>query len=857
MASITGSLVYKTVSLYKNFLDSCGLRFAADTEEEMRDKKNLAKLEKQRAYKNKQTEIGIADEEKEGFNSWAEKFFKKRGVKTNGSSKGEFKNFANYVHSNLSRNIPKIISEKVKEEYGLNIAPKNLNIDKEKYREALLVGLFKFLENNPDKIDDALVKAHVSKDQLARIDRRTGKPVEESLEDSEKRNMDIEELGFAQSYFVPKADEMTLKKLGEKGVDISEMKIGSVDKYALAVLKEKIGKNIKWKFKGFDENRIDFTLPELFGDRKFVITLPFDVAQIRDPEVREDLKDAFKEGTYNFRVKNVGKNGAILQFVEQGDLLKKRILPTLQLVGLDKREISNFINTIAYMYRDSFKSLSLEEIGETFGKGFELKPGLVSEANNIAELIEMGDKGDLEKLREQEEDPKAERGVEEAVKKVEESKGLEHSKQLASVQALSRLQALQIQLAKKGDNDSFRELIGHILDYLPNTVQKRGGRLGIVSLLQTKPISSYLLKNIIFDKHTPTEVSGGGSQPWIRLAENWLKNEAHTDPKIRKLVSDYVYLLAREPKKKPKDKKSPIQPVTKKEEPSDSKIQNLLMGKNPAKEHLSPETSGPSEKKIQDTLRGKMAAGLDIDKLNQLFKSPSSPKKKKMTPAPNTSAPTAPTAPTAPGPSMKGEVPSTQPSEEELIKRYEEKLKPGEKETPEEEILPTRGEVMTPQEVQSFLRGLELIPGFRLYRLMLLDLIKNELSDDPLVQKALERKRTFDSYLKSNDLYKYIADYLNKDLIKLEAELSKINDSEGLSPAQIDEYDANEEKAKELVDRFMVDEKSVKKDVAEKIREFKKNRLQKAERNAAEQQNNYKTVVAYAFRKLKCLEKDS
>jgi hypothetical protein len=811
--NIASGLIYRTIFLYKDFIRDCGIKFAAASSEE---DKELDKLESQRAKKNEQTESGLAKEEIEALNSWAQDIFTDLGVKTYGGASDEYKNFANYLYKHISMGLPKIFSEKVRKSYGLDLAPAHMRINPESYRDIILIEFFEFLSKNPDKVDDALVKARVSKDQIARVDRRTGEPVKENQEESSKRRLDSEELGFAQSYFVPKADEITLKKLDAAGEDISDMEVGSVDTYALNVIGEHKDKYIKWKFKGFDDTRINFTMPELFGEREFTISLPQDVKMIRDPKAREDIKDAFKDGTYNFKVKRVGKKGAALQFVEQSDLIKKRILPTVKSQGLDKREINNFFNIIANSYLYSIKYMSTESLGEKFGKGLGLKPGLVSEANDLAELIEMGDKGKLIELK----DNKKSRGLAETVERVEENKERAQEKNLAQEQALSGLPGLQRLLSQQGGSQDFEEVIDGILDKLPKGIEPRGqGKYGLVSFLLSKPVSSYILNNIVFKEDTPVS-SRGKEQPWFRLVTHWLYTEAHTDPRIRKMLSE---LIAKQNESGTKNKKP-------------SKI-------NP-KEKIVPEDAPANidfnEKNIQKALHSKIAAMLDLEGITQALKKPG----KKVDPT----TPTPATAPTAPGPIkpvMRGDI-------SDVAKAYKSELLPKQDE-PESSDQPLEAEVLTPQGAQKYLKSIDeksLNVALSRYNEELRDIVERYLALEgvDLVKKAI-KLRDFSNKSRKKELYSFVSDLLNKDLIKFE-EIGSLSDE------QADEWDANETKAVEIVDEYFKDPKRVDEAIRGKI----KNKIISIDKKRgiqASEENSYKTVVAFAHSMLKSLEKDS
>lgn len=776
MPIVKDSSIYRTIIKYHSYLEKFSAKLAGK-------RQNLEQ-------KRRQTETGLAQEEVEAFNSWAQDFFQDEGIKTYGGASDNYKNFASYMFKTIRQFLPKTLSKKVKEEYGLDLPPETLNLNKGAYRDIILIDLFEYLKENPEVIQKSMVKAHLS--ELSRIDKRSGSPAKETEEEESRRKYDISETGFAESFFAPKADEMTLKKLDEEGNDISDLDPGAVDKYAVEILKEHEGKNIKWKFLGFDESRIKFSLPDLFGKREFVVRMPFDVKQIRDPKAREDIKDAFKEGMYTFRVRRVGKKGAVLEFLEQAKLIEDRIAPEVKRIGLGKEEINKFFNIIAKNYIDSIQSMPIEEIGEKFGKGLELRPGLVSGAGNLGELVEMGDKGELEKSREKS------RGLEQTVRTKEKAEEEEFEKGRAHEQALSDLEGLQKLLAIETTPSVLRDITELIVDRLPSNIQPRGNKYGLPSFFLSKPVSSYILNNIVFDKSTP--VSGRSKdQPWFRLVTNWLYEKAHATPEVRKMASDYIRAAEK--------------------------------GGSRGNSKMKIEDQGiPNEQEIQKAIKEKMAASLDFEGLNKILRG----------------EPTQPTSPIPPT--------STGVQKNKTLAEKAKELKgEGVNDSPKEQPPETDKEPLRPEEIRKYFNQIPegtIKKALRVYVKELNKIIEEHLSDHPLVNKAKSRRSSFLSYLKP-DLERYVAEILNKDLAKSE-EVGELTDE------QAEQWDKNQDAAEDIVKLYIKNPADVKNhpleekyNLYDKIRARALKRYNRMRRQANLQANRYRHIIAFAHKKMK------
>jgi hypothetical protein len=849
MSSIAGTTVYKALSLYNNFLENHTIKFAG-TEERQKD-------------------VAVPKAIEEAWNGQIRKTFRENfDIVPFGGAGDAYGEFTRRSLAALIKGLKSVFAEKLKKD------PDNFIFIKPEVYKDLIGDFALFIRGySSTSMDDAILKAYMSKDQLARIDGRTGKPVEESVEESNDRRSNPENLGLAQSFFVPKADEITLKKLEEGGEDISDMEVGSVDTYVINVLKDHVEKNIKWVYKGFDENRIKFTLPDLFGSRVFVITSPLDVKHIRDPKARKDIQESFKSGSYTFKVIRVGKNGAVLQFIEQADLIKKRKIPEIKSKGLSKNELFKLFDILAQAFVSKFRSMSLENLNEKFNgaENIHLRPGTVSEARNFAELIQMGDKGKSEKSFEKS------KGVEETLQKYQESKTKADKKEQERQDAQSEYIGLMELLSGHGSPRDYDEVIEGILQKLPKKIvpNPKGTKYGLGSLLNTKQVSSHILK-IMFSEHTP--IGKGKDQPWKRLVANWLWEKAHLEPDVRELVSDLVYLQDYEKNKK-----------TNKKEVSPS-----------------PENSAQEEKNLKNLVTNKLAVSLDFSGINKLLKDRS-------VGGPASTPPTAPTKSTPNlKPEMKGEIPGKKKTIKEVSDEYKQSLVPSTFEDKLNPNLNNRVE-LSPPEVQKFLRSFSedtVKDLLTRYTENLNDIIKNRLSDIPLVEKAKERRKNFINYLKK-DLSRHIADYLNQDLSEYErihSEIEKLNreklelnriktnlnsnnrlspndkklrinkvdvkikeitekikplqtkivnnpGEKGLTDAKAEEWDNNQEKAIEIVKDYLENPKKVDTKMRGIIVRYINKRTTQSQRNASEQFNIHKAVISLAFKKLKMIEK--
>lgn len=390
-------------------------------------------------------------------------------------------NFFAMAKKGFGELIPKLISQKLRAS-GVEI-PKKLEINDDMLYN-VIVDAMAYFQEHPDEVKSGIVRAYAKK-------------FEGEGEDKE--------LAVGQAYFRPKVDEAyytELLKNRESEESEPELEVGDIDTGVLANLEASMdaGRPVTWKWVGIEGGMLRFTLPELYGDRKFIIRLPFDVRYMRP-------------GTYTWRIKQVNKSGAVVEFVEQRAEIFSDYASQVEDVGLGVDQLRTFINNgIINRYISVLRQKSALELVEDF-------------TGQVAVTREGGDKEDDYDFAGEKKTLKA-RGLKQIKEKGQSVQDRldELSAQLAitwsgAPAVLERLQSLS---ASEG-----RHLAGAVAQSFPPRAEK--GKISLPAILATRPVV-HMLMDTVFSPTTATGGAGGKAIPWVTLVMDRIRREAVRDP---------------------------------------------------------------------------------------------------------------------------------------------------------------------------------------------------------------------------------------------------------------------------------------------------------------------------------------
>lgn len=408
------------------------------------------------------------------------------------------KKFHDIAHREFKSLLPKMMSEKLSADKRMDFSPSEIVFDDELINDTVTDAI-KYFQAHPDEIKKGLVRAYSAKFK--------GEGDEESRD-----------LGVAQAFFRPRVDEAYFSELLKKSEatgEEPELRRGAVDSGVLRSLESAATskKPIRWRWVGVDENgMLRFMMPELYGDRKFVIKLPRDIGTIRP-------------GEYSMMVRKVSKSGAIVEFVDQRSQIERRYLDQVREQGLGADQLESFIyNGFINQYRTVLRSKPLETLIDDFSGHIVVSDRKIETVDDLASLA--GSEG--------KEIPKA-RGSEKIEKVRGELRQELDSKTKRVGKRWRAAPALQKMFLTMEPTESDR-IADAIAARYPEESEK--GTISLDSILATRPVVHFIMQTIL-DPTTPLG-GGGRSDPWATITINHIHRDAVRDPVLLRQFTELM-----------------------------------------------------------------------------------------------------------------------------------------------------------------------------------------------------------------------------------------------------------------------------------------------------------------------------
>jgi len=418
------------------------------------------------------------------------------------------KKFHSMAHDGFEELLPKMMSEKLSADKRMDFLPSEIVFNDELINDTVTDAI-KYFQKHPEEIQKGLVRAYSTKFK--------------GEGDEESKN-----LGVAQAFFRPRIDDAYFSELLKKSEatgEEPELRRGAVDSGVLGNLESAATskKPIRWRWVGVDENgMLTFMMPELYGDRKFVIKLPRDIGTIRP-------------GEYSMVVRKVSKSGAIVEFADQRQQIQRRYLDQVREQGLGVDQLESFIdNGFINQYRTVLRSKPLETLIHDFSGHIVVSGRKIETVDDLAGLSGTSGK----------EIPKA-RGSEKIEKMRGELRQELDSKTKRVGKRWKAAPALQKMFLTMEPTESDR-IANAIAARYPEESEK--GTISIDSILATRPVIHFIMETIL-DPTTPLG-GGGKSNPWVTLTINHIRRDAVRDPVLLRQFTELMRVSGSRAEKK-------------------------------------------------------------------------------------------------------------------------------------------------------------------------------------------------------------------------------------------------------------------------------------------------------------------
>jgi hypothetical protein len=457
---------------------------------------------------------------------------KMRGVAGTPEIHDIVKNFYRMAYQNFKKILPKILAKKTKDYHidrdkAIQFTPEVIN--------TVIADALVYFHKYPDEVKLGLARAYTNK---FRADE----------DESEKKRR----LSVGQAFFRPKVDESYYKEVTKNPDVVDDKKDGDIDTGVLASLQaaKDAGRGVKFKWVGIDDAGVlTFELPDLYGDRKFTILMPPDVTELRP----EDSK-TMRPGTYELTIRDVKKNGAVIEFTAQKDEMLEGYVRQVESKGLGEDQLKKFINNgFINRYATILAAQPLEQFIEDFGGGISIGGEQVSSVQDLA---------DLGTVSADKEVAKSER----TLSKLEEAELEQEAQQDALTQEVvkkwSADPALQRHFLKMTPDEGHR-ITQAVASKFPEESEKKA--ISFSSILATRPVVEYALNYILSE--SPKEFVGGGGQPWLIKLKGFIQRDALKDPVLFKQFAKLMQAQQaaprkpRTPKSKPSEAPGVLTPV--------------------------------------------------------------------------------------------------------------------------------------------------------------------------------------------------------------------------------------------------------------------------------------------------------
>jgi hypothetical protein len=294
------------------------------------------------------------------------------------------------------------------------------------------------------------------------------------------------------------------------------------------------GETVKWKWGGISENgMLTFTLPDLYPDRKFTLKLPPDIAYERP-------------GTYEFKIKNVKKNGAVIEFADQKKKIHDQYLRQVEENGLGIDQLRTFINNgIINRYATVLHSEPVERLVEQFSGKVSVKNDATGEVQDLSELGGVSDAPEVP----------AARGLDKIKEKMERGQEKIDEQTQALADRYSKAPELQRMFLTMTPEEGSR-VVDVVAGQFPEESSK--GKISLPSILATRPVVEFIMRTIV-DPTVPIEGAGGKADPWIALTIDHIRRDAVRNPVLFK---QFVELMRQTQDKKVKKAPAGVEPET-------------------------------------------------------------------------------------------------------------------------------------------------------------------------------------------------------------------------------------------------------------------------------------------------------
>jgi len=451
------------------------------------------------------------------------------------------KKFHKMAHDGFESLLPKLLSKKLNADEHMDFAPSEIVFDDELINDTVTDAI-KYFQGHPEEIQKGLVRAYSTKFK--------------SEGDEESK-----ELGVAQAFFRPRVDDAYFSELLKKSEatgEEPELRRGAVDSGVLKNLESAATSRrpVKWRWVSIDENgMLTFTMPELYGDRKFIIRLPRDIGTIRP-------------GEYSMVVRRVSRSGAVVEFADQKQQIQRRYLDQVREQGLGADQLESFIdNGFINQYVTVLTSKPLSTLIDDFSGHIVVSGRSIETVDDLAGLAGSGGK----------EIPKA-RGSEKIEKVRSELQQELDSKTKRVGQRWRAAPALQKMFLTMEPTESDR-IVSAVASRYPEESEK--GTISLDSILATRPVVHFIMETIL---NPTTPLSGGGkSDPWVTITINHIRRDAVRDPILLRQFTELMRV-------------SGSRAEAKKKTPSISKV--ITPRGTPVSTRESAETSGAPAQEI-------------------------------------------------------------------------------------------------------------------------------------------------------------------------------------------------------------------------------------------------------------------
>jgi len=416
--------------------------------------------------------------------------------------------FYRMVYKGFSDLLPKLFSQKIKNEKISDVSVSDIKFDPETINKIATDALVYFSEH-PEDIKDGLIRAF-----------------------SRKSSDEDHRMGVGQAFFVPRIDDATYAEMlndPENSEEGNTPKPGDLDPAVLTNIQDR--DTIAWKWKSLDENGIlHFTLPELYGKREFTIKLPPDTKNIRP-------------GDYTFKVKEIGKRGAVVEFVEQRDTIHKDTLDSIESSGLGSDQFKTFINNgIVNKYITVLRGKPVEALLEDFGGKVTIGDEQIGSVEDLGSLGE----GALETPG-----ARGKEKIEETRrKKLEE----EHDKIKSVIDRWGPVLGKHFLQVRQDEGSRMAQAISA---HFPERSAKKVPSLQ--SVLETRPVVQMVLSTIM-SPATPLG-RGGKSAPWMTVVKNQFDRAALEDPILKEQIALLIHNQKAKQTKTPENNAQVYTPV--------------------------------------------------------------------------------------------------------------------------------------------------------------------------------------------------------------------------------------------------------------------------------------------------------